>query len=315
MADFTIPFAQDADIRLATPTEKLTGFPCGPADKTLFDGLFNQLQRELLSIHDAAGIAKSDASYNTTLLAILALIDAATGGGDPSAYVLMSQARARLPIFPEFQTSDFKINVASPATGTVRIPSGVTFLHRGIYLVETTQEDFATSASKTYHVRWNPVDGYSLNDLADAGYNPSGYAEINTSFDSTYDDMLIARVVTNSSNIATITNLANAAVLTRQQTLAGTNGRSLNLNPSFFDIDDTYNWARTPSNYVLSPAKVVNNTDRVDSDFMIMPTYVGAPPQLDLGTAPQYSVNRYKMGQTIACDYTEALWMNWSARA
>ncbi len=143
------------------------------------------------------------------LQAIQFLIDAATGGGATENYLLMTQARARLPIFPEISTSDGTMTLTAPTTGTIRVPGGVTFMHRGIFPVTTTQTDFATEASNTYHVRWNTTDGLVIKRLSDTTYNPSSLSETNASFDSRYDDMLIARVITNSSNVATITNLIN----------------------------------------------------------------------------------------------------------
>ena len=83
---------------------------------------------------------------------------------------------------------------------------------------------FATLANKTYHLRWNPTDGFTLEDLADSGYNPSVLAEADTAFDSSYDDMLICRVVTNASNVATITNLVNKVRMEAQVTRAPNTG-------------------------------------------------------------------------------------------
>ncbi|WP_025658458.1 hypothetical protein [Rhizobium sp. IBUN] len=44
-------------------------------------------------------------------------------------------------------------------------------------------------------------------------YNPSTLAETIETFDSTYDDMLCARIITNSSNVPTVTNLINRNVV------------------------------------------------------------------------------------------------------
>jgi len=134
---------------------------------------------------------------------------AATGGGDPASYLTIAMARARLPIYPEVSNVDGRIGVTAPATGTARLPGGVTFMHRGIFPVTTVQTDFALEANRTYHLRWDPNNGFRMRNLADALYNPSSLSEGNTAFDSTYDDMLIARVSTNSSNAVTVTNLAN----------------------------------------------------------------------------------------------------------
>ncbi|QKV20232.1 hypothetical protein [Oricola thermophila] len=175
-------------------------------------------QRELAHLIEHAGLTPSATDLEQVRKAIEALIDAATGGGGSSTYILMSQARARLPIFPEIMTGDGRMNVTSPGAGTILVPEAVQFMHRGIFPVSTSDFDladrtFATNANKTYHLRWNPVDGFALQDLADGAYNPDVKAESDAGFDSTYDDMLVARIVTDAGNVATITNLANRASL------------------------------------------------------------------------------------------------------
>lgn len=179
-------------------------------------------QRELVNLIGYAGLTPDNADLNQVRKAIEALIAAATGGGDTSQFLLVAQAASRLPIYPEIVSADGKMNVSSPAAGTILVPSAVTIMHRGIRPYETgdydeaTERTFATAASKTYHLRWSPTDGFALKDVADAGYNPTAKPETDASFDSTYDDMLIARIVTNGSNVATITNLANKARLQYQ---------------------------------------------------------------------------------------------------
>ncbi|MBY2918856.1 hypothetical protein [Rhizobium leguminosarum] len=166
-------------------------------------------QREIMAVITAAGISGSNGDLTQLYQAIQQLILAATGGGDTSNYVLMPAARARLPIFPEVLTSDGRIPISAPSTGTVRVPAGYDFLHRGIFAITTVQTDFVTVANKTYHLRWNPTNGFQLKDLADVAYNPAAVAETDISFDSAYDNMLVARVVTSAGNVATIANLAN----------------------------------------------------------------------------------------------------------
>lgn len=256
MANFNPPFSTSADHRFPTSDERQLGFPCGAADQELFNGMFYRIEAELGEVINYAGIEQTDDRMTLLREAIVALIDAATGGGDPSIYLLMAQARARLPIYPEVLNTDGRIVVTSPAPGTVRLPGGVTFQHRGIYPVTTGQEDFATTASKIYHLRWTPADGYLLRDLADPIYNPTAVAETSTIFDSGHDDMLIARIVTNSSNVATITNLSN-----KDRLIA--NGESGNLLPTIFEDNKApnqltgpegqivnLNWARKPNAYM-----------------------------------------------------------------
>ena len=74
MADFSIPFARDASKRLATAGEKTAGFPCGPADQELFNGLMNQLQAEMNTVFTQAGVQQNDSVFTTLYQAIAALI-------------------------------------------------------------------------------------------------------------------------------------------------------------------------------------------------------------------------------------------------
>lgn len=247
MADFSTPFGSDGEKRYPTPTESEIGHPCGPADRPLFNGLQHRVEAEIGHVIEYAGIVPTDERMTQLREAIENLIEAATGGGDPSQYVLMPQARARLPIFPEVLNVDGKIIITAPATGTVRLPGGVSFLHRGIFSITTAQTDFLTDPSKTYHLRWDPTNGFRLLDVAGSTYNPTALVETNSFFDSTYDNMLIARVITNASNIATITNLANKD---RLFMIYQNSGVATQSNPEqngyHYTIDAITNWARTP---------------------------------------------------------------------
>lgn len=252
MADFDPPFADQGERRLPSSTEQQLGFPCGPASRELFNGLFWLLQGQIKDIASEAGVIPSHEGDITLLKrAVLALIDAATGGGTADNYILMDQARSRLPIYPDVQHETGHLGVLSPSTGTVRVPGNRTFLHRGIFPVTTVQTDFATDPSKTYHLRWNPTDGFVLRDLASGTYNPGTLAETNTAFDTTYDDMLVARVITNSSNVATITNLANRAQLRARISVAGVPYAADN-HSWRCDYNVALNWGRTPEFVALN---------------------------------------------------------------
>ncbi|MBS9720165.1 hypothetical protein JYU29_05625 [Tianweitania sp. BSSL-BM11] len=208
--------------------------------------------RELIHLILYSGQTPDPADLEQVRKAIAFMIDQAIGSGDPMDYLLLGQARTRLPIFPEVSTADGKINVLSPGAGTVVVPAGVSFLHRGIAPVSTSDvveanRTFATAAAKTYHLRWTPA-GYTLKDVADAAYNPTAVPETDARFDSGYDDMLIARVVTNAQNVAGITPLINKDRLFRREEVSGA---CVNLNlPNTqsweFSRTCTTAWARTP---------------------------------------------------------------------
>lgn len=304
MADFDPPFADQGERRLPSSTEQQLGFPCGPASRELFNGLFWLLQGQIKDIASEAGVIPSQEGDITLLKrAVLALIDAATGGGTADNYILMDQARSRLPIYPDVQHETGHLGVLSPSTGTVRVPGSRTFLHRGIFPVTTVQTDFATDPSKTYHLRWNPTDGFVLRDLASGTYNPGMLAETDPSFDSGYDDMLVARVITNSSNVATITNLANKNRLATEisDTGAMTNPQTNNATRS---TTLSWNWARLPQLSIypsfigtaatgLGSASGFRASDPHDHDFRINVTNLsryGASVSLGRDYAHQFDI-------------------------
>ncbi len=175
-------------------------------------------QRELINLITFAGLTPDNGDLEQVRKAIQVIVNAATGGGSTSDYLMISQARARFPIYPEVFTADGRINVTSPGAGSVLVPESVAFQHRGVFPVNTSdyssgERTFATAANKTYHLRWTPDGGFALKDLVDGAYNPTVSAETNAAFDSSYDDMLVARVVTSAANVATIANLANRNVI------------------------------------------------------------------------------------------------------
>jgi hypothetical protein len=309
MADFDPPWSSVGGVnRSPTTNEQSDGFQCGDADLTLFNRLFGRIEAELKAVQDAGGITGTEGDDTTVLQAINALISAATGGGDVSQFVLFSQAQARLPIFPEVTTNGGVIAVTSPSTGTIRVPASATILHRGIRTYTTAQTDFATTASKTYHLRWNPTDGFSLKDLADTGYNPTVSAETNAAFDSSYDDMLVARVVTNSSNVPTITNLKNKAVLADSLTLVGSAVANNGGNESRFAFASAnYNWARTPINKAVTDTAVGNNGAVQDQDI----SYYASYPT----TVTSIPATRYNSSFQRMHDYATSLTLQLDIRA
>lgn len=287
MAKFD-PFAKNGERRLPTATERDLGFPLGPADQQLFNGIIHRIEAELGNLITHAGLTPTDDRFTQVREAVLAMIAAATGGGDPSAYLLLSQARARLPIFPETQTVDNKLGVTTLSAGTVRVPGGVTVLHRGVFPIVTAQQDFATDASKTYHVRQASDGTFTLKDLASGVYNAGSDPETDPAFDSTYDDVLHARVVTNSSNIATITNLRNASRLIG----TATNAAAMTNNPSANSANrtavDVFDLARTPQASVT--VEDVDVVSGADVDIQITPT-----------------VDRYRVSTFLKWDFASAI--------
>jgi hypothetical protein len=257
-------------------------------------------QREIVYVLQQAGLTPTDAT--TQLWEALQAI--------------MDGFRDQLPIFPQVNTSDGKFGVTAPSTGTIRVPAGVEYLIRGGRRFVTAQTDRTTTASKTYHLRWDKTNGFRLRDLADTGYNPGVLAETNAGFDSTYDDMLIARVVTNGANVATITNLVNRSTLTRSAMITGTSIQLASANGTNYLINDTLDWARTATTHALSIARVVVDDGAVDHEQNILaPGPSRTDPGLMTSAAPAIPVTRYGLAAIAVRDYSTELSMQFDARA
>ena len=314
MANFNIPFGRDAERRVPTSDERQNGFPCGDLSQALFNGLFHRIESELGEVISGAGLTPTDTDFTQLRQAIQALIDASIGSGDTENFLLLSQASSRLPIFPEMLTSDGRINVTSPATGTIRLPGGISFMHRGISPLVTVQTDFVTTVNNIYHLRWSVSDGFQLRSLNDNSYNPAGLPETHQVFDTTYDDMLISRVITNSSNVATITNLANLPVLTDRDFIQGDDIRSPGVNAANFRFQRNWNWARTPKHISNEITNRVNFGSIDDFDQVFYQTDNPAA-EVDHEQPPTFGDDRYGMNFRILADFSTILWVNFSAEA
>ena len=314
MADFDPPFADDGMRRAPLPTEQQLGWPCGPASRELFNYLFWLHQGQIKNIADEAGVASEQTGDHTVLKrAVIELINAAIAQLDPpedpdlSAFVTINQARSRLPIFPDVLHSDGHLGTFSPATGVVRVPAGRDFLHRGIFIVTTSEVNLNTDASKTYHLRWNRNDGFVLRDLASGTYNPGTLPEAHPSFDSTYDDMLVARVIANSSNVVTVTNLLNKPDLFSVIDVNGVNLANSGANNALFRFQVDYNWARTPKVVPTLLTKFRSGSWPNDSDWRYY------PEGSNVGTAE--SLSRYRFTTDWIVDGAQSLMARIMARA
>lgn len=222
----------------------------------------------------------------------------------------------RMPFFPEVLSADGKMTLAT-VVGTVTVNTGFTIRWRGFRDFATSSfalvdRQFTTVSNKTYHLRWHapgygdaanaanyPNGRFVLKDLASVTYNPSSRADAHASFDSSYDDVLIARVVTNAGNTATVTTLANKHALTFSGVIVGTNGTNIGANLASYDLVQSLGWARSPTTYSLSP-RSVQVTGIQENDWSIG------------GNAP----DRYGLQTAFSYDFAEsALYALFNARA
>lgn len=142
--------------------------------------------------------------------------------------------------------------------GTIIVSTGQSITRRGfkVYALDNlslANRTFVTLANKTYHLRWYapgigratpaaswPYGRLYLEDIADLTYNPSALAEANSAFDSTYDSLILARVVTDGANALTVTALLN------QPRLTGIFSRASTKPGTVYTTTHTFNWSRVP---------------------------------------------------------------------
>lgn len=266
-------------------------------------------QREIRTVLVAAGLTPDRNDPTQLNEAIDQKIALATAGGENPLDDLLTLLRARLPIYPEILTSDGRFNLTVPATGTVRIPLGIQILHRGVFPITTVQQDFTTVANKTYHLRYRftGTPGWSLIEYLDSAYNPSSLPETDVAFDSSYDDMITHRVVTNGANVATITALANKAVLSSSQADTASSVSGSGTNGSQITGSFTLNWARTPQ-ATLIPLRVDTASVGDDVDY-----WLSGGSALD--GVPERAPTRYTVPFLFRYDFATGLAVGLTARA
>jgi len=180
-----------------------------------------------------------------------------------------------LAVFPTILAANNVATVTDAGGGQVAL-AGFKWSWRDFRQLSVGAESFATAANKTYHLRvaYNPATDtqtVALKDLADAGYNPSAWAETSAAFDSTEDDMLIARVVTDGANVPAITPLKNAARMfasgaknTRHRGASWTA-----LEAAGFRLELVLDWARTPTSTVSAASCDAENDLETMTGFYV----------------------------------------------
>lgn len=174
------------------------------------------------------------------------------------------------PVFPEVDGSG--LFSVTALTGAVRVEAGTSWTMRGAFRFTSAQIDLPTVANKTYHLRWTEAAGFVLYDLSTGAYNPSAVPETDPSFDTSFDNVLVARVVTSSGNVATITPLKNKNSL--KSSILMTAGPVIqgSTNTSRQTQSASYNWARTPGNKSLTRTVLARNQNAgtdADEDMYI----------------------------------------------
>ena len=250
------PFGEAATRRVPEAAEQSQGFPCGPIDQSLLNYMFWLPQAEMRSVMDSAAITTDVSATDNLNRAIDAKIASKIPDAtDTSGFPTLDALRSVLPFYPHISAFEGKLTFSTPSAGTVRLNGGQSFVHRGVYTVSVVETDFATEASKTYHIRWRKATGWGIFDVSDAAYS-SGVAENDVSLDTQFDDLLAARVVTSAANIATVTPLASSVTMRGTSTAFGLNPRDAGRSGARFDLTWDWNWSRRPIGISVSPTRI-----------------------------------------------------------
>lgn len=271
------------------------------------NGILAQVRRAIVGM----GVPIDNADDDMLLKAIQAAtvtIDAIT----------KSQARANMPLHAEVLSADGRIGITG-STGQALIGTTGAFVWRGLFRIDLASfavgdRTFALAPNKTYHLRWHapgtgaatPVESFPngrfvLRDLADGGYNPTAAAETSQIFDSTHDDVLLARIVTDASNVPTITRLANRLQLFHTERKTGL-GSAIGNGSLAFSSSITLGWGRTPRMSSVHGALVGDTGPRGVMDWAA--NAIMAPP----------TVTRYGASAQIVTDWAEPVsWYSSSA--
>lgn len=220
-----------------------------------------------------------------------------TGGGGGGSY-------DKLPVYPEVTTNNSFLTVNIISAGTLEIATSQIILHRGSVEHDTasysvSERQLTTVGNKTYHIRWSPTGKFKIKDLADSGYNPSSLNDNDPIFDSSYDDMLVAKVVTDGSNTATVTKLKNKHKLVVEAMVELINTGNDGQNTAYGQLILTYNWARTPDikHFTWGRHQANENPSIYDKDYLTRDWATG-----HLGSPNMDGIDRYKIDQAVTND-------------
>ncbi|MBL4731498.1 MAG: hypothetical protein JKY82_02715 [Rhizobiaceae bacterium] len=222
----------------------------------------NAMQEEVLKVVEAAGLVADGDDWTQLWQAIQWMISQNQAG----ALALFKNSL----VFPEIETADAKLAIGDNNDGTLFIGGAQTWLLRGVFRFSSDDTNLAdrtvtTVANKTYHVRWHapgtgaaaPIETYPYGRFELVDMTAAAPPEGDSSYDTTYDNMLVARIVTDGANASTITTFINRASLSFSANLAKA--------PSYLgssawraDFSADLNWSRSPKVWSFSGAVYCN---------------------------------------------------------
>lgn len=217
---------------------------------------FNSVQHELVAVVEKFGgvlDSRNDGQFWDTINRI-ALVR-------PDSRLKQIRPVCKIPYYPEILTLSAVLAITTNDDNTIRIDPEQFFVWRGVWKINTSDYNeisrtFLLIPNAIFHLRWNAKEGFVVKNLQDVNYNSGGLTEHDASFDTTHDDMLIARVATDGNATPTITLLKNRHSLrTTWHSEAIPCWVGLQKNQHYRDTPEQashmLNWSRSPMTYFL----------------------------------------------------------------
>lgn len=216
----------------------------------------NALPARTLKRRDGSDLASGDLAGNAMLLCVCEGADVRIVSFVASDMNLT----ATLPIFPEISSGGNAFTF-TPSVGQIVVDTAQTWLHRGVKIYNTNSfvigdRTFPTAASKTYHLVWDapgtglaaPLAAYPFGRFSLIDRTAASPVETDASYDTTYDRMLLARVVTSAGNVLTVNALINRSRLLARYEAAESFTRTTSVDGGLVApfATATLNWSRTP---------------------------------------------------------------------
>lgn len=161
------------------------------------------------------------------------------------------------PFYPDVQTAAGCLAITDNGDGTITIAPAQKWFMEGKYFntddYPVADRTFAIPATGFFHLRFTQANGFALKDLGGVTYNPSGIDEAAPVFDTTYTDMLIAKI-----DNGVCTPLVNKArldlsAIIKETKVVGTNSWIWESQAGL-----NFNWSRTPTVLMAQMGMIVS---------------------------------------------------------
>ncbi|MEM5529547.1 tail fiber protein [Gammaproteobacteria bacterium AS21] len=207
-----------------------------------------------------------------------------------------------LPIFPEIINNDKKLLI-SLSVGKLTIAENQVIRFRGWRDINTdnlSNLSFTLDLAKTYHLRFDIDNELSLNDIESSDYNPDSLSESDRSFDTTYDNVLLAKI--SNGVVTTLINQSEPFSLTYDGL-----PNSADATPTGNDYVGSFelplNWSRSPiSDSVEIKGHLAANGTHSWNDLMVMTVLAMREDAIQSSIVfdKTYTLNRYECRLPVA---------------